>query len=316
MDLSNILERIHIKYDYFICLGIYGPVIRGIHKSGVKYCIKCFDVKSTKIIDYEVKVLEYLKMFCPESDSKRIPDIICNQDNMIVMKYIEGRTLRRWITDMYYMSDKVNNFKRIIYSIAEVLTYIHNNFIIHGDIKPLNIVIDNAEKAHLIDFGLSIIMNKINTKVLDAKLIQTWCYRAPEVILEIPYTDKVDVWSFGIVLLEMLIEDEIVKYFDINQDPQNIFLLKSLRTIFGEIPYDLIYQCDYKKQKEIYNFISIWGKANNIIDDIIKKYGAKMGFNEDDISKLNDLLKGMLNMDPKKRFSSMEVKKFIEKFFC
>ena len=72
--------------------------------------------------------------------------------------------------------------------------------IIHCDLKPENILLTDskAKSIKLIDFGSSCFESeKVYT------YIQSRFYRAPEVMLGIPYTEAIDMWSFGCILIEL-----------------------------------------------------------------------------------------------------------------
>jgi len=72
--------------------------------------------------------------------------------------------------------------------------------IIHCDLKPENIILKNPNRTaiKIIDFGSSCFeKEKIYT------YIQSRFYRAPEIILGIPYTFAIDMWSFGCILFEL-----------------------------------------------------------------------------------------------------------------
>ena len=72
--------------------------------------------------------------------------------------------------------------------------------IIHCDLKPENILLKTKEKSGLevIDWGSGCFQNeKIYT------YIQSRFYRAPEIILGIPYTCAIDMWSFGCIIVEL-----------------------------------------------------------------------------------------------------------------
>ena len=77
---------------------------------------------------------------------------------------------------------------------------LRENYIVHCDLKPENILLVNRSKPNLklIDFGSSCFeKEKIYT------YIQSRFYRAPEVMLGIPYTTAIDMWSFGCILAEL-----------------------------------------------------------------------------------------------------------------
>lgn len=90
--------------------------------------------------------------------------------------------------------------KRISYQILQSLSLLTKNYIIHCDLKPENILLSDANlmSVKLIDFGSSCYANqRVYT------YIQSRFYRAPEVILGIPYTSAIDIWSFGCILVEL-----------------------------------------------------------------------------------------------------------------
>jgi len=80
------------------------------------------------------------------------------------------------------------------------LKYLREQDIIHCDLKPENILLKSPEKSgiKIIDFGSSCFSDeRIYT------YIQSRFYRAPEIILGIPYTTAIDMWSFGCILTEL-----------------------------------------------------------------------------------------------------------------
>lgn len=86
----------------------------------------------------------------------------------------------------------------ILKQIVEGLKYIHHKNIIHRDIKPDNILIQNGT-VKIADFGLSVLItgNKLSYNVV------TLYYRAPEILSHIPYGKPIDIWALGCVLYQM-----------------------------------------------------------------------------------------------------------------
>lgn len=95
---------------------------------------------------------------------------------------------------------------RCIYHLASALAYIHEIFVIHCDVKPENVLIDDETGNNVLcDFNISI----YNPKVVDYKPtnIQTPSYRAPEINIDRnvgKFNAKVDIWSLGCVMFEIL----------------------------------------------------------------------------------------------------------------
>ncbi|KAJ0669745.1 putative protein kinase RLK-Pelle-SD-2b family [Helianthus annuus] len=113
--------------------------------------------------------------------------------------------------------------KKIILDIAKGLSYLHEECmqkIIHLDIKPQNILLDKDFNAKVSDFGLSKLINRDQSQVM-TRMRGTPGYMAPEWLSSI-ITEKVDVYSFGIVLLEILCGR---KNFDRSQPEESWHLL-------------------------------------------------------------------------------------------
>jgi len=96
----------------------------------------------------------------------------------------------------------MSSIRHIAVQILKTLKVLRSYSIIHCDLKPENILIEDHEKltVKLIDFGSSCFeKEQIYT------YIQSRFYRAPEIMLGIPYTTAVDMWSFACILAEFFI---------------------------------------------------------------------------------------------------------------
>ena len=82
----------------------------------------------------------------------------------------------------------------------EALEYLHGLGIIHCDLKPENILIKSYSRCEIkvIDLGSSCFQND-NLSLY----VQSRSYRAPEVIIGLPYDQKIDIWSLGCILAEL-----------------------------------------------------------------------------------------------------------------
>ncbi|KAJ9128835.1 hypothetical protein P3X46_034429 [Hevea brasiliensis] len=90
--------------------------------------------------------------------------------------------------------------------ISRGLLYLHEECetqIIHCDVKPQNVLLDANYNAKIADFGLSKLLNKDQTRT-DTNVRGTMGYLAPEWLRNAPVTSKVDVYGFGVMLLEIL----------------------------------------------------------------------------------------------------------------
>ena len=106
----------------------------------------------------------------------------------------------------------------LVLPVAETLASLKG---MHRDIKNSNILHDGHTTA-IMDFSLSTYMDRSK----DDAVVSMW-YRAPEVLLNLEYTNKIDVWAFGIVLLDLIVG----RMFTMSDDPTQV--LTSIFTTFG-----------------------------------------------------------------------------------
>ena len=100
----------------------------------------------------------------------------------------------------------ISQYKQYASDLLQAVAFLHEHSIVHRDIKSQNLLIHNG-RLKVTDFGLSVVGNPLcfqEGKFCTDYVVTRW-YRAPELLLNAKwgYTSKVDVWSIGIVLLEM-----------------------------------------------------------------------------------------------------------------
>ncbi|GKV12560.1 hypothetical protein SLEP1_g23687 [Rubroshorea leprosula] len=130
----------------------------------------------------------------------------CNegQHRLLVYEYMSNGSLASYL----FGKSRPSWYRRteIAFGTARGLAYLHedcSNQIIHCDIKPQNILLDDSLTARISDFGLAKLLKTGQTRTLTA-IRGTKGYVAPEWFKTMPVTVKVDVYSFGIVLLELI----------------------------------------------------------------------------------------------------------------
>lgn len=118
----------------------------------------------------------------------------------VVLERIDGPTLSTLLRDGALTDDAV---RRLGSDVAAGLVYVHARRIVHRDVKPSNVLIDEHGNALLADFGVAILLDATRL-TLDAATIGTAGYLAPEQATGGEVTEAADVYALGLVLVEAL----------------------------------------------------------------------------------------------------------------
>ncbi|KZV43150.1 hypothetical protein F511_07965 [Dorcoceras hygrometricum] len=182
--------------------GGFGSVYEGTLKDGERIAVKCLDgvgqIKKSFLAEVEsIGSIHHVNLvrligFCADKSHR-----------LLVYEYMCNGSLDRWIYTPTSLDWNLR--RRIILDIAKGLAYLHEDCrqkIIHLDIKPQNILLDENFNAKLSDFGLSKLIDRNQSEVVTT-MRGTPGYLAPEWLSAI-ITEKVDVYSFGVVILETL----------------------------------------------------------------------------------------------------------------
>ncbi|KAL0923822.1 hypothetical protein M5K25_004600 [Dendrobium thyrsiflorum] len=131
---------------------------------------------------------------------------IFETQRLLVFEFVPNKTLEHHLHgNRLPVMDWPKRLKIAIGS-AKGLAYLHEDChprIIHRDIKSANILIDNDWEAQVADFGLAKLSNDTHTHV-STRVMGTFGYLAPEYASSGKLTDRSDVFSFGVVLLELI----------------------------------------------------------------------------------------------------------------
>ena len=205
----NVIIGDHIAYRFeiidFLGKGSFGQALKWYdHKRKNFIALKI--IRNKKKFQYqasvEVKILRHLR----ENDPNDENNIIRLKDSFIFRKHIWitfellSINLYEFIKSNDFQGVSIGLIRRFAIQILQGLRYIRQQNIIHWDLKPENILLKNINKSgiKIIDFGSGWFGNeRVYT------YIQSRFYRAPEIILGIPYTTSIDIWSWGWILAEL-----------------------------------------------------------------------------------------------------------------
>ncbi|KAK3015546.1 hypothetical protein RJ639_006228 [Escallonia herrerae] len=119
----------------------------------------------------------------------------------IVTEYAKGGSVRQFLTKRRHGSVPLKTAVKQALDVARGMEYVHGLGLIHRDLKSDNLLISSDKSIKIADFGVARI--EVQTEGMTPET-GTYRWMAPEMIQHRPYTQKVDVYSFGIVLWELI----------------------------------------------------------------------------------------------------------------
>ncbi|ELA42371.1 CMGC/DYRK/YAK protein kinase [Vittaforma corneae ATCC 50505] len=272
-----IIKSDDTKYMAIELLGVgtFGQVFRCVSNEGDEVAIKV--VKSiNRYFQYEmneVRILKQLKEHGLTEHFVELFDAFIYKQHLCIVIELLGKNMYD-LTKIFRFTGVSYNFLRtLLRQILEGLHELHNLGIIHCDLKPENILLADyfTYKVKIIDFGSS------TTRTLSSSFyVQSRFYRAPEVILGIPYSSSVDMWSFGCLAFELFTgkplfpgkdnKDQIMKIHDFYPNGLPLFMLEhgSNTSLYFNA------ENGYKSEPNSDKFT-----AQHMIDKIYSKYGTK-----------------------------------------
>ncbi|KAH7431968.1 hypothetical protein KP509_07G001500 [Ceratopteris richardii] len=196
--------------------GAFGAVYAGQLPDGTQVAVKTLDSFNQGTKEFKAEIagmggishnnLLRLRGFCAQKGHR-----------LLVYDYMEKGSLDQWLfsDDAPKKAELTWRVRsKIALGIAQGISYLHNEArerVIHLDIKPQNVLLDDSFEAKVADFGLSRILKKAETHVMTA-MRGTPGYLAPDWLKEGVIDEKCDVFSFGMLLMEIISGRKNVDY--------------------------------------------------------------------------------------------------------
>ncbi|KAI8130662.1 Serine/threonine-protein kinase Doa [Lucilia cuprina] len=220
-----------------------------------------------------------------------------------------GLSVFDFLRENNYEPYPLEQVRHMAYQLCYSVKFLHDNRLTHTDLKPENILfVDSEYNTHynhkinrevrrvkntdvrLIDFGSATFDHEHHSTI-----VSTRHYRAPEVILELGWSQPCDVWSIGCILFELYLG---ITLFQTHDNREHLAMMER---ILGQIPYRMARKT---KTKYFYHGKLDWDEkssAGRYVRDHCKPLFRYQMSDSEDHCELFDLIKKMLEYEPSQR---------------
>ncbi|KAI7746289.1 hypothetical protein M8C21_024704 [Ambrosia artemisiifolia] len=188
--------------------GGFGPVYKGVLEEGIEIAVKRLSKTSSQgVVEFKNEVICISKLQ-HRNLVKLLGCCIEGDERLLIYEYMPNKGLDSFIFDVNESMtlDWTQRFN-IIKGIARGLLYLHHDSrlrIIHRDLKVSNILLDRDMNPKISDFGIARSFGGDETQANTHRVVGTYGYMAPEYALDGVFSTKSDVFSFGVLVLEIV----------------------------------------------------------------------------------------------------------------
>ncbi|MEZ5471308.1 MAG: protein kinase [Marinicella sp.] len=242
-------------------------------------------LSSTESTDHPINANQEWQILAQLNHSgiAQIYDASITPDNhhYMIMEHIDGQQIN------HFCDDKKLSIKariKLFLQVLDAVKYAHENLILHKDIKPANILVQENGDVKLLDFGIAGWVNESN---VDQQIqIYTPAYASPEQIKGLVCNVKSDVYQLGLLLYQLLVGTQPYIQSEINIEQ----LLKQIETKHRTAPSDLL---DYLESSQLEAFLLQRKTSLTQLKRILK-------------SDLDHIILKCIKVNPEERYFSVE----------
>ncbi|KAM8952390.1 serine/threonine-protein kinase PAK 4 [Pelodytes ibericus] len=196
--------------------------IATVRSSGKLVAVKKMDLRKQQRRELLFNEVVIMRDYQHENVVKMFNSYLVGDELWVVMEFLEGGALTDIVTHTRMDEEQI---AAVCVSVLKALSVLHAQGVIHRDIKSDSILLTHDGRVKLSDFGFCAQVNKEVSR--RKSLVGTPYWMAPELISRLPYGPEVDIWSLGIMVIEMV--DGEPPYF--NEPP-----LKAMKMIRDNLP--------------------------------------------------------------------------------
>nr|NP_001014680.1 darkener of apricot, isoform J [Drosophila melanogaster]NP_001036765.1 darkener of apricot, isoform N [Drosophila melanogaster]NP_001138120.1 darkener of apricot, isoform T [Drosophila melanogaster]NP_001138121.1 darkener of apricot, isoform U [Drosophila melanogaster]AAF56832.3 darkener of apricot, isoform J [Drosophila melanogaster]AAL29022.1 LD44053p [Drosophila melanogaster]ABI31214.1 darkener of apricot, isoform N [Drosophila melanogaster]ACL83576.1 darkener of apricot, isoform T [Dr len=311
-------DILHHRYKIMATLGegTFGRVVK-VKDMERDYCMALKIIKNVEkyreAAKLEINALEKIAQKDPHCDHLcvKMIDWFDYHGHMCIVFEMLGLSVFDFLRENNYEPYPLDQVRHMAYQLCYSVKFLHDNRLTHTDLKPENILfVDSDYTSHynhkinrevrrvkntdvrLIDFGSATFDHEHHSTI-----VSTRHYRAPEVILELGWSQPCDVWSIGCILFELYLG---ITLFQTHDNREHLAMMER---ILGQIPYRMARKT---KTKYFYHGKLDWDEkssAGRYVRDHCKPLFLCQLSDSEDHCELFSLIKKMLEYEPSSRIT-------------